>query len=80
MYVFGLVPVPSLGGVIYYVSFIDDFSRNTSLYFLKKKSEVFSKFKEYKALVENQTGKKIKVLRSDNGGEFCEKEIGRAHV
>ena len=72
---FGPVPIPSLGGAIYYVSFIDDFSRNTSLYFLKKKSEVFSKFKEYKALVENQTGKKIKVLRSDNGGEFCEKEF-----
>ena len=67
--------VPSLGGAIYYVSFIDDFSRNTSLYFLKKKSEVFSKFKEYKALVENQIGKKIKVLRTDNGGEFCEKEF-----
>ena len=73
--VFGPILVPSLGGAIYYVSFIDDFSRNTSLYFLKKKSEVFSKFKEYKALVENQTGKKIKVLRSDNGGEFCEKEF-----
>ena len=73
--VFGPVPVPSLGGAIYYVSFIDDFSRNTSLYFLKKKSEVFSKFKEYKALVENQTGKKINVLRTDNGGEFCEKEF-----
>ena len=73
--VFGPVPVPSLGGAIYYVSFIDDFSRNTSLYFLKKKSEVFSKFKEYKALVENQTGKKIKVLRIDNGGELCEKEF-----
>ena len=72
--VFGPVPVPSLGGAIYYVSFIDDFSRNTRLYFLKKKSEVFSKFKEYKALV-NQTGKKIKVLRTNNGSEFCEKEF-----
>lgn len=71
--VFGPVPIPSLGGAIYYVSFIDDFSRNTRLYFLKKKSEVLSKFKEYKALVENQTGKKIKVLRTNNGGEFCEK-------
>ena len=72
---FGIVPVPSLGGSLYYVRFIDDFSRNTRLYFLKKKSEAFSKFKEYKALVENQTGKKIKVLRTDNGGEFCEKEF-----
>ena len=42
---------------------------------MKKKLEVFNKFKEYKALVENQTGKKIKVLRTDNGGEFCEKEF-----
>ena len=73
--VFGLVPIPSLGGSLYYVIFIDDFSRNTWLYFLKKKSEVFSKFKEYKALVENQIGKKIKVLRTDNGGDFYEKEF-----
>ena len=72
---FGPVHVPSLGGAIYYVSFIDDFSRNTRLYFLKKKSKVFSKFKEYKVLVENQSGKKIKVLKTDNGGEFCEKEF-----
>ena len=58
---------------MYYVIFTDDFSRNTWLYFLKKKPEVFNKFKEYKALVENQIGKKIKVLRTKNGGEFCEK-------
>ena len=72
---FGPVHVPSLGGYLYYVSFIDDFSRNTWLYFLKNKLEVFKKFKEFKALVENQTGKKIKVLRTDNGGELCEKEF-----
>eukprot|EP00253_Pinus_taeda_P021493 PITA_21493 len=53
----------------------DDFSRNTWIYFLKKKSEVFDRFKEFKALVENQTEKKIKVLRTDNGGEFCSKEF-----
>ena len=71
--VFGPVKVPSLGKSVYYVSFIDDFSRNTWIYFLKKKSEVFDRFKEFKALVENQTEKKIKVLRIDNGGEFCKK-------
>ena len=73
--VFGPILVPSLGEAIYYVRFIDDFSRNTRLYFLKKKSKVFNKFKEYKALVENQTRKKIKVLKSNNGGDFCEKEL-----
>jgi hypothetical protein len=36
--------------------------------FLAKKYEVFEKFKEFKALVENQTKHKIKVLRIDNGG------------
>jgi transposase InsO family protein len=60
---------------MYYVSFIDDFSRNTWIYFLRKKSEVFDKFKEFKALVENQTKNKIKVLRTDNGGEFCGNEF-----
>jgi hypothetical protein len=66
--VFGPVPVPSLGKSVYYVSFINYFSRNTWIYFLRKKSEIFDKFKEFKALVENQTEKKIKVLRTDNGG------------
>jgi len=51
--VFGRVKVPSLGKFVYYVSFIDDFSRNTWIYFLKKKSEVFDRFKEFKALEEN---------------------------
>ena len=36
--IFGPVPIPSLGGSLYYVGFIDYFSRNTFLYFLKKKS------------------------------------------
>ena len=53
--VFGPVKVPSLGKSMYYVSFIDDFSSNTWIYFLKKKTEVFDRFKEFKALVENQT-------------------------
>jgi hypothetical protein len=63
----------SIGGKFrYYISFIDDFSRNTWIYFLKGKTseEVLKKFQEFKALVENQTGKKIKVLKSDNGGEY----------
>ena len=73
--VFGPMKVLSLGKSVYYVSFIDDFSRNTWIYFLKKKSEVFERLKEFKALVENQIEKKIKVLRIDNGGEFYSKEF-----
>jgi hypothetical protein len=67
--VFGSVPVPSLGKSLYCVSFIDYFSRNTWIYFLRMKSEVFDKFKEFKALVENQIDKKIKVFRRENGVE-----------
>jgi len=67
--------VPSFGKSVYYVSFIDDLSRNTWIYFLKKKSKVFDRFKEFKALVENQTEKKIKVLRIDNGGEFVARNL-----
>ena len=60
----------SLSRYVYYVSFIDVFSRKTWIYFLKGKNEVFSKFKEYKALVENQRDRNINILRSDNGAEF----------
>jgi hypothetical protein len=61
--VFGPVSVPSLEKYVYYVSFIDDFLRNTWIYFLRKKYEVFDMFKDFKALVENQIKKIIKVLR-----------------
>jgi hypothetical protein len=65
---------------VYYVSFIDDFSRKTWIYFLRKKSEFFDRFKEFKALVENQTEKRIKVLRTDNGGEFYRNEFEEFYV
>jgi hypothetical protein len=49
--------------------------RNTWIYFLRKKSEVFDKFKEFKDLLENQIKKIIKVMRIDNGREFCGNEF-----
>jgi hypothetical protein len=73
--VFDPVHVPSLGKSVYYVSFIDDFSRNTWICFIRNKYEVFDKYKEFKSLVENQTEKKIKVLRTDNGRELCGNEL-----
>jgi hypothetical protein len=60
----------SINGYYYFATFIDHYSRFTAVYFLKQKSDFFSKFKAYKALVENQTNKKIKTLQSDNGGEY----------
>jgi len=60
--VFGLVSVPSLRKSLYYVSFIENFYRMTWFYFMKKKFEVFDRFQEFKALVENQSDMMIKVL------------------
>ncbi|GMP43110.1 hypothetical protein CsSME_00012606 [Camellia sinensis var. sinensis] len=54
----------------YFLTFIDDYSQKTWVYFLKRKSEVFSIFKEFKAFVEKQSGYYIKTLRSDQGGEY----------
>jgi transposase InsO family protein len=71
----GPMTLSSLGGFLYYVTFIDDFSWKTWIYFIKTKDEVFSRFQEFKAQVENLTGKKIKFLRTDNGGEYTSKDF-----
>jgi transposase InsO family protein len=56
-------------GCKYFLTFIDDFSRLTLVYFLKLKREVFDKLLAYKALVEKKSGHQIKRLRTDIGGE-----------
>ena len=71
----GPMPVPSFGGSRYFVTFIDDYSRHTFVYFMKNKSEVLEKFKEFNSYAVNATGKPIKILRSDNGGEYSSKEF-----
>jgi transposase InsO family protein len=71
----GSMSVTSLSGYVYYVSFIDDYSCKYWISLLKAKNEVFGKFKEFKALVENLREWKIKTLRSDNGGEFTSEEF-----
>ncbi|KAG2399616.1 Retrovirus-related Pol polyprotein from transposon TNT 1-94 Protease [Vigna angularis] len=65
-------PEISMGGAKYFVSFIDDYSRRLWVYPIKKKSDVFPVFKEFKAQVELETGKMIKCLRTDNGGEYTD--------
>jgi hypothetical protein len=67
----------SIGGARYFVTFIDDKTRKTFVYFLKSKDEVFAKFKEFKSHAEKQTGKRIKILRSDNGGEYTSAAFDR---
>ena len=69
------VGAQSFSGYSYCVTFIDDYSRKTWIYFLKAKSKVFERFREFKILVENQTGRKIRVLRTDNGSEYTSNEF-----
>ncbi len=60
----------SLSGAEYFLTFIDDNTHYVWTYVLKHKDEVFQKFQEWKALVEKDCGKQLKILRADNGGEY----------
>lgn len=66
----GQMEVASFGRAKFVLTFIDDFSRKTFVYFLKTKDETFELFQQFKELVEKQTGNKIKRIRTDNGGEY----------
>ena len=66
----GPMPMASMGGALYFVMFIDDFSQKLWVYPLRQKDQVFQVFQRF---VETQTRKKVKCLRSDNGGEYVSK-------
>lgn len=60
----------SIGKSKYMLTFIDDYSKKIFCYFLKSKDQVLNTFIDFKVLVENQTGKRIKTFRRDNGTEY----------
>lgn len=71
----GPMSVSSFSGARYLLTFIDDFTRMTFGYFIKSKDEVLPVFKIFKKLVENQTNLKMKMLRTDNGREYVNKQF-----
>ena len=71
----GKMNAPSLGGREYFLTFIDDYIHYTWVHVLKQKSEVFDKFQKWKALVQNESGHKLKVLRTDQSGECTSREF-----
>ena len=82
----GPLQVKSTSGSRYILTFTDDFSRYVYIYFLKKKPEVLSRFKEFVAFAENMSGNSveklniyttptIKTFRTDNGGEYTSNEF-----
>lgn len=66
----GEMNIPSLGGAKYWLMLKDDYSHYRSCYFMKTKSEAPEKIASYLRLVENQLGRRVKSLRSDNGTEL----------
>ena len=68
--VWGPSPVIGGNGIKYFVLFVDDCTRMTWVYFLKNKSDVFSKFTEFYNMIQTQFQKNVRILRSDNGGNM----------
>ena len=59
-----------ISGALYFVTFIDDHSRNVWGFALKTKDQVLDSFKELHAILERETRRKLKAIRADNGGEY----------
>jgi GAG-pre-integrase domain len=73
--VWGPSPVKTLNGNRFFIIFVDDCTLMTLLYLLKTKEKVASIIKFFCDLIKNQYGKEIGVFRSDNGGEFQNREL-----
>lgn len=71
----GLMRHASASRKEYFVTFTDDNSRWCEVYFIKNKSGVLSKFKEYNMMAEKQSCHQIKALQSNNGTKFCNREF-----
>ncbi|OMO63131.1 Integrase, catalytic core [Corchorus capsularis] len=68
--VWGPSPVATKGGSLYYVLFVDDYSRYSWIFLLRHRSEFFQIYSKFVAMVKTQFSSKIKVFRSDSGGEY----------
>ncbi|UYV77314.1 hypothetical protein LAZ67_15000474 [Cordylochernes scorpioides] len=71
----GPMRTKSLGGALYFSTFIDDFSGFIFTFIMKSRSEVFKGFRIFKNYAEKQTGKRLKCIRNDNAPEYLSKEF-----
>ena len=71
----GKAPVRSRGGKWYWITFIDDKTRFTLIYFLATKDKAFDAYKKFEAWVYVQMEKVIKALNTDQGGEYTDSEF-----
>lgn len=72
----GPMETQSIGGAKYILTFVDEYSKKVFVYFLKHKSDVLGKFIEFKVMIECQTERRVKIMRTDNGGEYVNEEFG----
>jgi hypothetical protein len=75
--VWGPSPVQTIDKHSYYVSFTDDYTRWTTIYLMKTKSEVFTHYKSFEAWCKTQHGALIQIARTDRGGEYMSKAFDR---
>src|ERR1700678_2100759 len=71
----GPAPVESIGHKRYYISFTNDHSRYSNVYFLYAKSEAYTAYQYYEAWFKTQHDTRIKTLRSDRGGEYLTQDF-----
>jgi len=71
----GRLPTTSCQGYNYFVTFMDDYLRKVFVVGLREKSEVLQNFKELLTRLKLQTGQKLKVIRTDGGGEYTGKQF-----
>jgi hypothetical protein len=68
--VWGPYRVPALGGGIYFITFTDDYTRKSWVYIASTKDQIRPIFSEFRVHVELETGRKVRIVRCDNGGEY----------
>lgn len=67
---YGVLFLLLISGFRFFVTFVDDYSRTTWVYLLKQKNDVFAAFKSFHFMVSTHFTTPIKIMRSDNGGEY----------
>lgn len=67
----------SNGKALYFITFIDDYSRWCEIHFLKTKNEALEAIKKYKSYAKRKTGALIQSLQSDNRGRVYQQDLRR---
>src|SRR6201999_1861537 len=71
----GPMQIKSLQGSLYIATFIDDHSCHTVVYYLKSKDQFIKVLRNFLAWTETQTDKQLRVLHSDQGGEYMASSV-----